>query len=424
MNDSHFPNTVGVPVETKDVKPNKTQNDNAKRLHIGLFIDTFFPMIDGVINVVDNYARRLSKNHDVTVFTVRPRTEWSDDELPYKVCRCNRIRLKFLDYDLPAPFLDAHFKSLVENEKLDIVHVHSPFAIGGTGVRYAKRHKIPAVATLHSQYYKDFLRETKSERISKKLLKKVISVFDRCDECWAVNDEVGRIYSEEYGLKKPPITKNNGTDMSPLENSAIEALKFRTDRKINEEQKILLFVGRITDLKNVFFIADSLKILKDRGFNFKMFFVGNGPDEGKLKRKISEAGLNSDVFFEGRITDKLTLEKYYNAADLFLFPSLYDCSSLVQIEAATQGTPTLFLKGAATCATVTDDENGYISENDAEKYAERIIQIFSNPALHEQVSENGKKTLFFSWDEAVKKAERDYLKIIKNFTPPEKINIK
>ena len=35
---------------------------------IGLFIDTFFPMVDGVITVVDNYAKRLAKKADVVVF--------------------------------------------------------------------------------------------------------------------------------------------------------------------------------------------------------------------------------------------------------------------------------------------------------------------------------------------------------------------
>ena len=39
-----------------------------RRLKIGLFIDTFFPMVDGVVMVVDNYARRLKKYADVTVF--------------------------------------------------------------------------------------------------------------------------------------------------------------------------------------------------------------------------------------------------------------------------------------------------------------------------------------------------------------------
>lgn len=41
-----------------------------KKLKVGLFIDTWYPMVDGVIMVVDNYAKRLSKFCDVTVFTV------------------------------------------------------------------------------------------------------------------------------------------------------------------------------------------------------------------------------------------------------------------------------------------------------------------------------------------------------------------
>ena len=55
-------------------------------------------------------------------------------------------------------------------------------------------------------------------------------------------------------------------------------------------------------------------------------------------------------------------------ADLFLFPSLYDASSIVQIEAASQHTPTLFLKEAATTATVTNNVNGFLEENDVNKY--------------------------------------------------------
>ena len=41
-----------------------------KKLKVGLFIDTWYPMVDGVIMVVDNYAKRLSEFCDVTVFTV------------------------------------------------------------------------------------------------------------------------------------------------------------------------------------------------------------------------------------------------------------------------------------------------------------------------------------------------------------------
>ena len=47
--------------------------DENRKMNIGLFVDSFFPMIDGVVNVVDNYAKRLCKFANVTVFTTAPR---------------------------------------------------------------------------------------------------------------------------------------------------------------------------------------------------------------------------------------------------------------------------------------------------------------------------------------------------------------
>ena len=49
-----------------------------KKLKVGLFIDTFFPMVDGVIVVTDNHARRLAKFCDVTVFCPEGRKSFDD----------------------------------------------------------------------------------------------------------------------------------------------------------------------------------------------------------------------------------------------------------------------------------------------------------------------------------------------------------
>ena len=57
----------------------------------------------------------------------------------------------------------------------------------------------------------------------------------------------------------------------------------------------------------------------------------------------------------GKVTDRTLLSYYYARADLFLFPSLYDASSIVQIEAASQKTPTVFLEGAVTANTVENN---------------------------------------------------------------------
>ena len=62
---------------------------------VGLFIDTWYPMVDGVIKVVDNYARRLIQYCDVVVFCPETRGFRKEDDaaLPYQVVRCSSVPL-------------------------------------------------------------------------------------------------------------------------------------------------------------------------------------------------------------------------------------------------------------------------------------------------------------------------------------------
>ncbi len=383
---------------------------NKKHLKIGLFIDTFFPMVDGVINVVDSYAKRLSKNHDVTVFTTQTRNHKFDDgSLPYKVVRSRCFPLPFLDYDMPIPKLSKSFKTKLKNSNLDIVHIHSPFGIGKMGIKYAKQNNLPVVATLHSQFYKDFLRESHSKLIAKLMLKNVIKTFDNCDECFAVNSNVADLYYYEYGIKNRPNILKNGTDFTPIIDANLDILK--QELKIKSNEKVFLFVGRINYLKNIDFIARSLKILKEKNFKFKMLFVGSGPDEQKFKALVNSLDLSEDVMFFGRITDREKLSKLYALSDLFLFPSLYDCNSLVQIEAASQSTPTLFLEGSATACAITDNENGYLSKNSEQAYANKILEIFNDTEKYNKVCKKAFDDLYISWDDAINNAENVYINL-------------
>ena len=96
-----------------------------RKINIGLFIDTYFPMIDGVIMVVDNYAKRLSKYANVYVFAPRiPKTKYNDSIFNYKVIRCKSIDISFIDYALPLPDFDKKFKEKLNNCNLDIIHIH------------------------------------------------------------------------------------------------------------------------------------------------------------------------------------------------------------------------------------------------------------------------------------------------------------
>jgi len=385
-----------------------------KETTIGIFCDAFFPMTDGVIMVVDNYARRLMKYGNVIVFVPKINKDHDDTVYPYKVVRCNSIKIPFIDYSLPIPKLSKNFMKEMKKHKLDIVHIHSPFTLGSIGINYAKKHNIPCVATMHSQFKQDILRIVKSEKLAAKINNKLIKVFNKCDECWAVNKEVANIFFKDYGYKCLPKVMNNATEMLPVEDTK-KAIKYINKKyNIKSGEKVFLFVGRINILKNILFIADSLKAVKEKRpkLKFKMLYVGSGQDEGALRNYIKQLNLENEIIMCGKITDRKELAFHYKRADLFLFPSTYDASSIVQIEAASQKTPAVFLKGTATAGTVTDNVNGFLSEYTVGAYSDKIIEALENKKLYEQVSTNAYIDLYKHWDDTIKEVYELYVKLI------------
>lgn len=375
---------------------------------IGLFIDTFYPMIDGVVTVVDNYARILSKKCDVVVFA--PETGiYDDSKLPYKVVRCKSIKLPKLDYSLPLPKIDRKFLKELEKYKLDIVHIHSPATIGRLGVEYAKKNNIPLFGTIHSQFYKDFYRATKNKLLSKKLTDNTMKVFEKCDVCYTVNEGMRDVLMNEYGFKKKLKLARNATDWNIVQNIDKSKDKIRKMYDIKNEY-IFLFVGRINKLKNIFLILDSLNYIKDK-INYKMLFVGDGQDKRELSLKIKEYGLSDRIILCGKCSDRDLLRDYYASSDLFLFPSLYDASSVVQVEAASQKCPGLFIRGSATSSNIKDNHNGFLSSNDYKEYGNKIIEIINNKK-YISVRDNVYKEIYCTWDSEVNKVYKEYLKLM------------
>jgi 1,2-diacylglycerol 3-alpha-glucosyltransferase len=316
------------------------------------------------------------------------------------------------EYDLSVPLLDSNFQKELKNAQLDIVHIHSPFTIGDVGVKYAKKHNIPVVATIHSQYRRDFLEKTKSELLAEMAIKSIIKLFNHTDECWAVNNKVGQIFYD-FGLKEVPLTQHNATDLIPF-NDLQTLNKLKEKYQIEDHQKVFLFVGRLDIVKNLAFLIESLYELSKTNFSFKMLFIGSGPFEHEMKQLIHKYDLKKQTAFVGRVMDRVDLSSFYRLADLFLFPSLYDSSSLVQIEAASQATPTLFLDGAATADTITADVNGYLSKANPKAYSEKIIDIFSHVEDYEEVCKKTVTDLYKTWSKATDDAYQRYLYLIEN----------
>ncbi len=381
-----------------------------KKLKIAFFVDSYYPIIDGVSLVVNNYASLLAKKHDVTVFVPKSTDKTYIDNFPYKVVRCKISPIRIGEYNISLPNMDKNLKQILKNEKFDIVHVHSPFTVGRFGIEYANRNNIPVIITCHSQFYQDFKRVTGSKVLSEMLVGYIAKAFNNCNELWTMNPKLKELV-RSYGFKGKVFIIPNGCDMdgAGVDQNKLNKIK---NNFVSLDEKIITFVGRIYALKNIEFILKVCRKLKDKNFKFKMVFVGSGCEIEKYKKQTKKLGLENEVCFVGEVSDRERLKYYYAASDLLVFPSAYDTDGLVKSEAAVFETPTIFLKNTIVSSVIEDCENGYIGENDADKFAEKIISAFADDTTYRNVCKKAKETLYFTWNEIIERAEEEYLKVI------------
>ena len=390
--------------------------NNGKRT-VAFFIDTYFPLVDGVVSVLHNYATHLKDKLNVIVCA--PCFKHEQQEQDYLVISCNSHYVKFLNYAYGTPGSDRRFIKLLDRAKIDLVHLHSPFMLGAFGLRLAQKRNIPVIATFHSQYKRDFLRYSKSEAIANMLLANVMRVFRQVD-CVYTMHEFSKNTLLSYGYTGEIRFLPNATNETYPDDPAPFVARVNREYGLADKTNVLLFVGRITRVKNIFFILDVLKILSERDFPFHMIFVGGGPDETELRQTAEEYGITDSITFTGNLSDRDLLKGFYLRSDLFLFPSPYDVSSIVQIEAASQKLCGLFLRGSVTSCTVAENETGFLCEEDADAFARKIVQIFSDPQDLERVSQNAYEKLYINWETLSEKILAEYELLLSRPQPSEK----
>ena len=392
------------------------------KLNVGIFIDTYYPMIDGVITVVDNLAINLSKNFNVIVFTTKSvKRKKCDIKRPYQIIKSKSIPIFFLDYDLPTPIFDRNFKKALKESKLDIVYFHSPMPIAKAGIKYAKKHNIPIISHLHSQFKRDFYRATHSKILTNILLKKIIKTFNQSDCCIAVNKFTQNLFVNEYKLKAPTVVIPSATDLAPINDKNI-VHKINDMFNLKSNDKILTFVGRLNKLKNIDLIIDSVKILKEKLNDVKCLLVGAGKDEPYFRKKIQKSNLGEFFIFTGKITDKEILKGIYKRSHLLLFPSFYDTDGLIKFEAAAQKTPCVCIEGTGVASSIIDNITGYISKNSSQEFALKIYNALRDKTKYEEICSNAYNKLYRTWDESANEVNKLIIKLINK--KKEKINDK
>ena len=378
-------------------------------------MDSWYPDINGVIIVMDNLMKNMKDYAEITLVVPKTGSEKSDKDYFVNIIRIDSIPLLRTGYRLGTVDVEyLKYKKLFKKYDFDIIHIHSPFALGRLGIRVAREKNIPVIATMHTRWEFEFKKYLKSNILTKLTINHLIKSYNKCDSCIALNKALVKVY-KDYGYKGKVQIIHNGTDLTLVKDKDKTIKKINKMFNIKDGEIVFLFVGRIISIKNIFFILDVLKELKERNLKYKMIYVGSGPDFDALSKKIKEYNMTDEVIMAGKIMDRDLLKEIYFRADLFIFPSLYDSSSLVQLEAASQETPTIFVEGSVTSDTVDNNITGFKEKEDVNAFANRIESILNDKELNDKVRKTARKELAKTWDIIAKETYDYYLKVIDEY---------
>lgn len=371
------------------------------------FTDTFMPVMDGVGNVVVQYAMNMGqKGHDV--YVVAPQTHIDNrGQFPFELVDYMSVPMvKLKSYRVGEPLLDAHCRNRLKHIEADIVHVHSPFIAGHAGLSYAKRRGCPIVGTFHSKYYDDFLQLSHSHVMAGMGAKYVANFYEKLDSVWAVSAaSAGTL--KEYGYSGEPKVMVNGTDVRALDPAQVEAV--RAEYGLGDAP-LLLYVGQINWKKNLRRVLEACA-----GLNrpFRLALAGQGPHEKDVAKLAESLGIGDRVFFTGHITDTGRLDALYSLASLFLFPSIYDNSPLVVREAAAMGTPAVVVAGSSAAEGIRDGFNGFLCKDDSADLTRVAAAALDDPKKLQAIGETARQTIPIPWSVLVDQVLETYEEIIR-----------
>lgn len=377
---------------------------------IGIFNDCYPPVIDGVSVTVQNYARWLNRKcGDVCVVTPAVPGAKHDEDFPVYDYFSVPIPMR-KPYRMGMPYVDLDFRSRISRVGFSIVHAHSPFSSGRLALRLARQQKVPLVATFHSKYRADFERVVPSKTIVDYLVKNIVDFYNQADEVWVPQAGVAETL-REYGYRGRVEVVDNGNDMATADDITPLRNEGRAMLGVSAHEPMLLFVGQHIYEKNPHLIIRALSRLRDRRWH--MFFIGTGYAAEELKQLAKSKGLDGRITFMGQVADRLKLKRCYAAADLFVFPSLYDNAPLVVREAAAMETPALLAAGSTAAGVVADGMNGFTCRADEHALAERLAAIMGDKALLTAAGNNARKTIARPWSEIADEVYDRYLHLIR-----------
>jgi glycosyltransferase involved in cell wall biosynthesis len=357
-----------------------------QKLSIALFSDSALPILNGVsVSIAALIEEFRRQGHSVHLFTSGyPRYKETD---PNTHRFYSAITPFAPDYPFAFPPFAPFLREFCE-AKFDIVHTHTPFTVGCIGLAWAKLQEIPIVSTYHTQYdkYTHYV-----PIIPKKIVRRIIArhttrYYNSVDHVLTPSHSSLR-WLEKHKVVTPLTIVPTGVPPARQLNRS----ECRARLKIDPNDSVLLYAGRIATEKNLELIFQAFKIVIEKEKHAQLLIVGDGPANKKYLELARSLGVGDCVKFVGFVPRE-NLDPFYAAADVFVFPSMTETQGLVVAEAMSYGLPPVVVRYGGAGEQVEDNVNGFLCANDPAEMASDILNLLSDNRTYKRLASEAIQT--------------------------------
>ncbi len=354
-------------------------------MNIAFFSDTYLPQINGVVTSMEIFRQTLEeKGHNVYIFC--PQTSFGQKKAdPSYVFRFKSAKLFFQpEYRLSWPYSRAlsKFKSL----NIDIIHTHTPFTMGMLAVFLAQMYKKPLVHTYHtlfmeyihylpipSDYAKNFVTWASKSFCNQNHLVIVPSRH--------IKDEI-----TEYNVVSPIEIIPTGINLTDYHKITTEDAKEKYNLD-TDKYFYLVTISRMAKEKNISFLLDAFKLLKEKHSNLKLIMIGDGPEREHQEEKAKELGIFDDIIMTGYIERSLIFP-ILKLSKIFIFASKTETQGLVLLEAMSMKIPCVAIDSMGVSDVMENNQGGFLCNDDLHEYANTVSTLITDTNLYAEKQED------------------------------------
>lgn len=297
-------------------------------------------------------------------------------------------------------------KAKEEIRHLDIIHMHNYRTFQNIVMHhYAKKCGVPYVLQAHGSlttfFQKGWLKRTFDAVWGHKILRDASKVI-------AVTNTEAEQY-KSMGINEDEIEiVPNGIDLSEFANLPRRG-EFRRKYDLGDNQKIILYLGRIHKIKGLDLLSKAFAELLEPLNDIKLVIAG--PDDGylpSLKKLITGLEISNKVLFTGPLYGQDKLNAYVDA-DVYVLPSVYEIFGITVLEACACGLPVI-VTDRCGIADEIGGQAGLVIHYDKEQLQHALSYMLENDQLRQDFSKMGKLLVRekFSWENIAEQVERVY----------------